>query len=216
MFGFHFPENFNQPYRAKSITEFWTRWHMTVGRFFRDFLYIPLGGSRKGELRTYINLFLMFFLLGCWHGAAWTFIIVGIYHGTFVMIERFFKNKYNFVMRGFIANFITFILVLLSLVIFRSETVAKAVGYLQKMFFISEPSGFKYYHLKYFLTKDILFYLFFSFVFAFIPVELFKKDWAKFPLMTRLLKSVTIIILLVSSVLILSTTGFNPFIYFRF
>lgn len=88
IFGFHFPENFNFPYISKSITEFWRRWHISLGSWFRDYVYIPLGGNRKGKLRTYINLGLVFLVTGMWHGANWTFILWGIWHGLFVIVER--------------------------------------------------------------------------------------------------------------------------------
>ena len=86
--GFDFPENFNEPYRASSIQDFWRRWHMTLSRWFRDYCYIPLGGNRKGPVRTYVNLITVFFLTGLWHGASWNFIIWGLYHGCFLIIER--------------------------------------------------------------------------------------------------------------------------------
>lgn len=88
IFGFRFPENFNYPYKARSVTEFWRRWHMTLSRWFRDYLYIPLGGNRAGAFRTYLNLWIVFLATGIWHGAAWTFIFWGAYHGVFLIIER--------------------------------------------------------------------------------------------------------------------------------
>lgn len=88
MFGFEFKENFNYPYRSHSIREFWRRWHISLSSWFRDYVYIPLGGNRKGQVRTYINLFIVFFLTGIWHGASWTFVFWGIYHGIFCIIER--------------------------------------------------------------------------------------------------------------------------------
>ncbi|MBS0244038.1 MAG: MBOAT family protein, partial [Proteobacteria bacterium] len=88
MLGFTFPQNFNQPYRAESVTEFWRRWHLTLSRWFRDYLYIPLGGNQRGEVRTYFNLFVVFFMCGLWHGAAYSFVLWGIYHGCLLVMER--------------------------------------------------------------------------------------------------------------------------------
>lgn len=88
IFGFHFPENFDHPYASRSITEFWRRWHMTLSRWFRDYLYIPLGGNRKGPGRTYVNLGIVFLATGFWHGAAWTFVFWGLWHGAFLILER--------------------------------------------------------------------------------------------------------------------------------
>jgi len=88
MFGFTLPENFNYPYIAQSITEFWRRWHISLSRWFRDYLYIPLGGNRKGSYRTYANLFVVFFLCGLWHGASWNFVVWGLFHGFFLVVER--------------------------------------------------------------------------------------------------------------------------------
>lgn len=87
-FGLTFPENFNYPYISQSITEFWRRWHMTLSQWFRDYVYIPLGGNQSGNLKTCRNLFVVFFLCGLWHGASWTFAAWGIYHGLFLIFER--------------------------------------------------------------------------------------------------------------------------------
>src|SRR5579872_1849180 len=88
LLGFHFPENFNQPYRSANITEFWRRWHMTLSRWFRDYVYIPLGGNRHGRLRTFVNLWIVFLLCGLWHGAGLTFVVWGLYHGFLLILER--------------------------------------------------------------------------------------------------------------------------------
>src|SRR5690349_22707305 len=88
MFGFRFPENFNYPYIASSVQDFWRRWHMSLSRWFRDYVYVPLGGNRVSSARTYVNLVAVFFLCGLWHGASWTFVVWGLYHGAFLVIER--------------------------------------------------------------------------------------------------------------------------------
>src|SRR6185295_9756162 len=86
--GFTFPENFAHPYAARSVTEFWRRWHISLSSWFRDYLYIPLGGNRRGRFRMYVNLVIVFFLCGLWHGAQWTFVLWGLFHGAFLVLER--------------------------------------------------------------------------------------------------------------------------------
>ena len=93
MFGFHFPENFDHPYESKSITEFWRRWHMTLGTWFREYLYIPLGGNREGTFKTYRNLMIVFFMTGLWHGASWNFVVWGLYFGVILVLEKLFLKK---------------------------------------------------------------------------------------------------------------------------
>ncbi len=111
MLGFNFPENFNRPYRAVSITDFWRRWHMTLSLWFRDFLYIPLGGNRKRRRRTFVNLILVFLVTGLWHGAAWTFIVWGLYHGFFLILERTVKEKIDAAVPVFLRVAMTFTVV---------------------------------------------------------------------------------------------------------
>lgn len=142
MFGFHFPENFNQPYIATSITEFWKRWHMSLSRWLRDYLYIPLGGNRKGYARTYLNLFIVFFVCGLWHGAAWTFVVWGLYHGALLIVERFMKSNWDFEASGLMGLFVTFILTIVGWVIFRSESIDGCIDYLKAMFLLSDGPTF--------------------------------------------------------------------------
>lgn len=102
--GFHFPENFVKPYTAENLTDFWRRWHVSLSTFLRDYLYIPLGGNRKGAVRTYINLLVVFTICGLWHGAAWNFVVWGIYHGLFRMLEYFLKDKFHFCCSGIVGR----------------------------------------------------------------------------------------------------------------
>jgi alginate O-acetyltransferase complex protein AlgI len=113
LFGFDFPENFNQPYRSRSITEFWRRWHMTLSRWFRDYVYVPLGGNRHGPWRTYRNLVIVFFLCGLWHGAAFTFVVWGLYHGVLLIIERLYMARFGELPRGPLAWATTLLLVMI-------------------------------------------------------------------------------------------------------
>ncbi|MGG3563705.1 MBOAT family O-acyltransferase [Neobacillus rhizosphaerae] len=132
-FNIKLPVNFNSPYKSLDIQEFWRRWHMTLGRFFTHYLYIPLGGSKKGNARTYINLFIIFFVSGIWHGAGWNFVIWGIMHGIASVIFRFWKT-FNITLPKFISWFITFMFVHIAWVFFRSPDLTTAKLMLTKMF----------------------------------------------------------------------------------
>lgn len=132
MFGFNTLENFDYPYLSKSITEFWRRWHISLGSWFREYLYIPLGGNRKGKLRTYINLLIVFFLTGLWHGANFTFIFWGIYNGFFTIIERLGINK-SLEKTKLIATVYCFLVVNFGWVLFRANDVLTGIRYIVRM-----------------------------------------------------------------------------------
>jgi alginate O-acetyltransferase complex protein AlgI len=135
MFGFRFPENFNHPYAAGSMREFWRRWHMTLSRFFRDYLYIPLGGNRHGPWRTAINLLTVFALCGLWHGASWNFLVWGLWHGSFLALERVlepFTSRASTWLRP-IGHVYTLVAVLLGWVVFRCDTWAQSIGYFRSL-----------------------------------------------------------------------------------
>jgi alginate O-acetyltransferase complex protein AlgI len=129
MFGIQLPENFDRPYTSRSITEFWRRWHMSLSRWFRDYLYIPLGGNRSSRATTYRNLIIVFLATGIWHGANWTFLVWGAYHGTLLLIERV-RGVGARSDLGWQSQAGTLTLVMLGWIIFRSPDIAHAVGYL--------------------------------------------------------------------------------------
>lgn len=133
MLGFQFPQNFNSPYKATSITDFWRRWHMSLSTWLRDYLYIPLGGNRKGPVRTYVNLFITMLLGGLWHGASWTFVIWGGYHGVLLAVERAMGKRGLVRGPAFIQRAVTFLLVLVGWVLFRCETLGQAGSMLMGM-----------------------------------------------------------------------------------
>ena len=130
MFGFDFPENFNYPYISKSVSEFWRRWHMTLGSFFRDYVYIPLGGNRK---HLYRNLIIVWFLTGFWHGASWNFIVWGLYNGFFIILERTFKKAFDKI-PNFIKHIYLLVVVNVGFVFFKFESMSNAVRYIKTMF----------------------------------------------------------------------------------
>ena len=138
MTGFSLPRNFDAPYVSRSITEFWRRWHMSLSRWFRDYLYVPLGGNRHGELRTYRNLLIVFLLCGLWHnGAAWTFVIWGLYHGVLLIVERLGLGRW--LERGpvLLQHGYTLLAVGVGWVLFRSDSIHQALSILGKMFFVT-------------------------------------------------------------------------------
>ena len=139
LFNIKLPINFNSPYKALNIQDFWRRWHMTLSRFLRDYIYIPLGGNRKGEMRTYINLFLVFLIGGLWHGASWMFVAWGTMHGFAIVIHRIW-SKFNFTINKVIAWFITFNFINITWIFFRAENIDSAKNVLKGMFNISNFS----------------------------------------------------------------------------
>ncbi len=217
MMGFTFPENFNQPYRASSITEFWRRWHMTLSSWFRDYLYIPLGGNRKGRARTYFNLFLVFFFCGLWHGAAYTFIAWGLFHGVLLIVERLLLNRTGFKFKGIAGLFLTLLMVMISWVIFRSDNIAASGTYLLAMAGLGEGVE-TYFGLGYYLTNDRLFILCIGWLIALAPFEKFSSPGSLFPspaLFEFGKRAFSIVVLLLVTIELAGKT-FNPFIYFRF
>jgi alginate O-acetyltransferase complex protein AlgI len=217
MIGFTFPENFNVPYISKNITEFWRRWHMTLGTWMRDYLYIPLGGNQVNtRFRLFFNLWVVFLISGLWHGAAWSFIIWGVFHGLFLIFDRLFLIRFTKYIGSVPSILLTYIIVLFSWVIFRSENFSLALSFMGKMW----TGGWDFHGI--FLNREMWAIIGVSFLFSFAPASKIGSklmDLAyqqKFTLPTYLLFSVFAILLVVLSVGSITSSGFNPFIYFRF
>ncbi len=208
--GFNFPENFNNPYRSHSITEFWRRWHMTLSRWFRDYLYIPLGGNRLGSGRTYFNLFLVFTLCGLWHGASYTFLLWGLYHGLLLTLERIADKRFGIAGKGLIGQLLTFVLVLIGWAIFRSEGLENARGLLHAMFDFGQISS-NNIAITRLLTPDVMFIYGVA-----ILLVLFAGTKVMRFLENDLAKGILAVVLLVVSCASISGNDFHPFIYFRF
>ncbi len=152
LFNINLPINFNSPYKAIDIQDFWRRWHITLSRFLKEYLYIPLGGNRKGEVRTYINLFLTFLIGGLWHGASWMFVLWGALHGLALVLNRIWK-KFNIEMNKYAAIFITFMFVHICWVFFRAATMSDAIKILKGMFgfngfTVHHPAVLAFDHIK--------------------------------------------------------------------
>jgi alginate O-acetyltransferase complex protein AlgI len=223
MFGFTFLENFNYPYISKSITEFWRRWHISLSGWFRDYLFIPLGGSRKGPTRTVINLWIVFIVCGLWHGASWTYLIWGIFHGFFMTIERGRLGHLLNRLPSPLGIFYFTVVFLVSLTIFRSLSVPHAGQLLAIMFGFSHTASL---HFKIFSQMTPHFYTIFIcgmicstplFSFLFFPRHLGEETAVAVDRgLTGLAKYFLLIIILILSVCSLATGAYNPFIYFRF
>lgn len=220
MFGFNFPENFNYPYISKSIQEFWRRWHITLSSWFKDYLYISLGGNRKGTLRTYINLFIVFFVTGLWHGASWTFIIWGICHGIFIIIEKLGFNKILNKAGNGLSIFYALFAVNITWPIFRSDNITDAFNYIKMMFNFTAKTNFEY--LNFYLSKETIIVLILALIFS-TPIHRLFKEYLKSIKPESLkynflvtLKIAGLFSLLFISYIYIATDSYNPFIYFRF
>ncbi len=215
MFGFNFKENFDHPYIAKSVREFWRRWHISLSTWFRDYLYIPLGGNRKGKYRTYVNLLIVFFLTGLWHGASWSFIVWGLFHGFFIIIERLWTN-YETNKFAVLKRIYLLLVVMIGWVIFRAEDLGYALSYIQKMFSFSGGTyRYPYLYLNTYVLSIIALGVIFATPLRKVIVERAtqistQKTWA------LALERSLYVVVFVLSLLELAQTTYNPFIYFRF
>ncbi|MDT0126584.1 MBOAT family protein [Paenibacillus sp. RRE4] len=217
MFGFKFKENFNFPYISRSITEFWRRWHISLSSWFRDYLYIPLGGNRKGNV--YINLLVVFIVTGLWHGAAWNFVVWGLWHGTFIIIERLFRNfNLNIKIPNIIFWLYSMIVVLVGWVLFRSPSLEYAINYLKTMFGVdrSDHIGFTVW---YFADSMVLTTLVLACICT-IPITKYIRDkvgdYNAHSSLSLLIQNMYALFVLIVCMMFLATLTYNPFIYFRF
>lgn len=224
MVGFDFKENFNYPYIARSIQDFWRRWHISLSSWFRDYVYIPLGGNRGSKARTYRNLLIVFFVTGLWHGASWNFIIWGLYHGLFLLIERAGLGKRLEQIWAPLAHIYALLIVLIGWVFFRAVDLTSAVVYLQKMAGFG-TTGRLAYPLSYFLSVDVIVSLLLGIVLATPVYHHFQTFWHR--LLARVVATparltldtvyvLGLIGLFVMAVSYLAADTYNPFIYFRF
>lgn len=218
MFGFQFQENFDYPYVSGSVKEFWRRWHISLSSWFRDYVYIPLGGNRKGALCTYRNLLIVFFLTGMWHGAGIGFILWGLYHGLFLILERVWLGKKLEKLPGFVGWGYTMIVVFLGWILFRAEDFGLFCSYVKNLF-VSHGGMIL---TSAYLDKKLLFLLIMGILFAGFVQKVYgllrEKMPGKFPengvvTVPRIVASIAILWLCVMS---LVNNSYNPFIYFRF
>ena len=215
MLGFDFLENFNYPYVSCSVQEFWRRWHISLSSWFRDYLYIPLGGNRRGKMRTYINLIIVFACTGLWHGASFSFIVWGLWHGLFLVIERLGFKKVLDKLPKFIGWIYTMLVVLVGWVFFRADTLSAAMKYLGEMFSFSGgvANGMAQFDNLSFIITVIAIVLCTP-VYQFLKGKLEKTEGGKKA--AFVIGAVLATGLFILSVIFLTGSGYNPFIYFRF
>lgn len=204
MMGFEFPQNFNYPYISKSITEFWRRWHITLSSWFRDYVYIPLGGNRKGKVRMYLNLLCVWAITGLWHGAGWNFILWGIYFFLFLAIEKLFLKKWLDKSK-IIAHIYTLIVISISWLIFSITNVSDIIIYFKRMISFDFSNQWIYYARSYIAIFVVSILL---------STPILKKAYYK--IKDHFIGSILFVCIFVMSVAYLVDAAYNPFLYFRF
>ncbi|MBQ4562360.1 MAG: MBOAT family protein [Clostridia bacterium] len=214
MFGFEFMQNFNFPYISRSITEFWRRWHISLSGWFRDYLYIPLGGNRRGNV--YFNLFVVFLATGIWHGAAWGFVIWGLWHGAFMLIERILKKHPLSVrlpkfLSGALGWVYSMLVVIFGWVLFRIVDLPATLDYIKLMLGIGNPEYVRY-GVMYYLNARTLTVLIAAVICCFPWKNIIKPKGAWFTVFKR----IALTALFVISFMLITNSTYNPFIYFRF
>jgi alginate O-acetyltransferase complex protein AlgI len=215
MIGFKFPENFNNPYIAQSITDFWRRWHITLGSWMRNYLYIPLGGNKVSTARLYLNLWIVFLASGLWHGASWSFIFWGAFHGFFLVIERAFFGKILLKIGKIPSILFTFFVVNIGWVFFRVEKITDAFKYLKTMFSFNAHPNITF-------SNEFIAYFLIAIMFSFFAIGKWGQKiqdsiyFNNYSTTKHVLVCGTCLCLFLLSVGSITSSGFNPFIYFRF
>lgn len=216
IFGFKFLENFNYPYISKSITEFWRRWHISLSTWFKEYLYIPLGGNRVSLRRTYVNLFIVFLATGIWHGASWNFVIWGLWHGLFIILERMtgWHKKEGGLVLNVVKHVYTIFIFVIGWVMFRADTMAYAWDYLKNMFGCLGEHQITYELENYVGHMELIAFA----VAVLCAVPLFRGILTLSPRYKKCygLMNIWLLILFVASAASVAASTYNPFIYFRF
>lgn len=214
--GFKIPDNFSNPYTAKSISDFWRKWHISLGNWMKNYLYIPLGGNKDGGFKLYRNLIFVFLLSGLWHGASWNFIVWGAYHGLFLVMERLFLGDLYTRLGKWITIPLTFIIVVTGWVLFRVENLSSALQIIHKMYSFDFSDG------KFAMNNDFLAIFVLACFFSFFTLPRFGKLIQEkvygevFSQNGKKLALASSILLYYISLSFISALDFNPFIYFRF
>ena len=211
MMGFHFLENFNYPYIAKSVTDFWRRWHISLSSFFKDYVYIPLGGNRVKKMKFARNIFIVWALTGLWHGASWNFVIWGLFYGTILIIEKMFLKKYLDKLPTVFCHMYTLLIVIIAWVIFNNENISTIVDILKSMFMLNGIGDIEY--LNYIQVLDIKYILalIMGIIFA---MPIYNKIEKK--IKNKYIMDIIIILIFVLSIISILNSTYSPFIYFRF
>lgn len=214
MFGFHFNENFDYPYTSKSITEFWRKWHMSLSSWFKDYVYIPLGGNRNGIKKQIRNIFIVWLLTGLWHGASWNFVIWGLFFGVILVIEKLWLKKFIDKLPSIFKSVYVMVLVIISFVIFNGENV---ISNLSGMFFINKSKFVDSYTLIY--LKRYALVIIISIISSIPLLKNFinkLKDNKQFNKLINLIEPIYLVLLLILITSYLIDNSYNPFLYFRF
>ena len=211
IFGFHFLENFNYPYIATSITDFWKRWHISLSTWFRDYIYIPLGGNRVSMLRWILNIAIVWFTTGLWHGAAWNFVLWGVYFGVLLVLEKLFLGKVLSFLKG-INHLIVIFLIMISWVIFNSNSVDQIMIFIQRMIFIQPYDMNTLIELNFgnywpFYVLGLLFST---------PIIPWLDTQCKTSTIYNFTKKLIVLALFILCIIFLIDSSYNPFIYFKF
>ena len=217
MFGFRFPENFDYPYIARSMTDFWRRWHITLSSWFRDYLYIPLGGNRRGRAREARNLVLVFFLCGLWHGASWTFVVWGLYHGGFLVLERGLRDRPWLRAVRPLGHVYALLAIVVGWVIFRAPDLPRALGMLRAMAGLGAARALALPALPGLYDRGVVLALLLAAIFScpVLPWLAARRPLA-FPRLGAAAEVVGLFALLVAACTQVAAATYNPFIYYRF
>lgn len=215
MFGFELMKNFNYPYISKSITEFWRRWHISLGSWFREYVYIPLGGNRCGNLKQYRNLFIVWFLTGLWHGASWNFVLWGLYFGVFVTLEKIFLKSFLSKLPSFAAHLYTMVVVIVGWVFFEFDSIRTGFSFIKIMFGLGGNNLVDNTALYYLSTNFILFILLILFSTP-IPERVMGNIKKNLSMWKAIAIPLFYLILIFISTAYLVNDTYNPFLYFRF
>ena len=211
MFGYDFLENFNYPYISKSIKEFWRRWHISLSSWFKDYLYIPLGGNRKGATRTYVNLFIVFATTGLWHGASWNFIVWGLFYAVFLVIERLGFNKVLEKLPKVIAHIYALFVIVIGWVFFRANSLTAAVSYILSMFRLA---GNDWANFRFVINNHYIFTIIVGIILS-IPFPKLKA-YIDAHEGAKIVRDVFVVLAFVVAVCFMVGSGYSPFLYFRF
>lgn len=210
VFGFDFLENFNYPYIANSISDFWRRWHISLSSWFKEYVYIPLGGNKISQNRTILNLLIVFAITGLWHGASWNFVVWGLWHGFFVILEKWHKFEQKYLWQKILSHLYVILVFVIGWVFFRAESLTDALQYICVMFGLKTNLilGFDF---EYFFTLKtaIIGLIAIMFCYQFKSLNVNKTSLV-------FVKDIGLIVLLIYSIASIAASGFNPFIYFRF
>ncbi|WP_353654986.1 MBOAT family O-acyltransferase [Clostridium sp. CCUG 7971] len=216
MLGFEFLENFNYPYISKSVSEFWRRWHISLGSWFRDYIYIPLGGNRVSNIKVYRNLSIVWLVTGIWHGASWNFVVWGLYFGLFIMAERLFLQKLLKKLPNFIQHIYLLIIVVFGWVLFSNPDLKSAIEYMKVMIGIGDYpfiNGYTTFYISQYAVELVM-----AIILSTPIIKVIKKKikGRKISKIVNVLKLLVLFSLFVITTIYLVNSTFNPFIYFNF